>query len=124
MDVYFLQIVTPTIIQQASSELAHCIVATLAEARSVLFSCDCRGHRQRCKIATQHQPYSSAVEPHQPASDCIGVLNLDDRALAKEKRPLILVDQSNADKERHAVILRAGLAVEGRALALLAMVKL
>lgn len=43
-------------------------------------------------------------------------------ALVKGKQPLILVDWSNADKERRHFILRASLAVEGRAMTLLQMV--
>ena len=43
-------------------------------------------------------------------------------AIVKGKQPLILVDWSNADKERRHFILRASLAVEGRAMTLLQMV--
>lgn len=43
-------------------------------------------------------------------------------ALVKGKQPLILVDWSNADKELRHFILRASLAVEGRAMTLLQMV--
>ena len=43
-------------------------------------------------------------------------------ALVKGKQPLILVGWSNADKERRHFILRASLAVEGRAMTLLQMI--
>ncbi len=43
-------------------------------------------------------------------------------ALVKGKQPLILVDWSNADTQRRHFILRASLAVEGRAMTLLQMV--
>lgn len=43
-------------------------------------------------------------------------------ALVKGKQPLILVDWSNADKARRHFILRASLAVEGRAMTLMQMV--
>ena len=42
--------------------------------------------------------------------------------LVKGKQPLILVGWSNADKERRHFILRASLAVEGRAMTLCALV--
>lgn len=43
-------------------------------------------------------------------------------ALVIGKQPLILVDWSNADNQRRHYILRASLAVEGRAMTLLQMV--
>jgi len=43
-------------------------------------------------------------------------------ALVNGKQPLILVDWSNADKQRRHFILRASLAVEGRAMTLLQMI--
>ncbi|MCT6700973.1 hypothetical protein [Rheinheimera sp. 4Y26] len=43
-------------------------------------------------------------------------------ALVEGKQPLILVDCSNANKELRHFILRASMAVEGRAMTLLQMV--